>query len=164
MKTIDEARVIELIDSYGAMIERWPEAEREQARELLARSPLLQDRFSAARDIDTRLDILLREHANPAPPPGLRTRILANLPSRGRGWRLRAWATSIGRGWMAVAVASVLFAAVGLVWLQSGYGVDPGLDVLAWEQVLDGEDARNDSEPEVMAVLDDPLADDDLLL
>jgi len=51
-----ESRFEALLESYGAAIERWPEAEREPARRLLAVSPAARAAHRRARALDAALD------------------------------------------------------------------------------------------------------------
>lgn len=57
-------RLSELIAAYGTDPRRWPAAEREDALDLLARSPSLQEEI----DRMTALDAALDSWPNPAPP------------------------------------------------------------------------------------------------
>ena len=49
-------RAIALLDAYGALPERWPEADREAMLALLAESPELQAQRDAAASLDSLLD------------------------------------------------------------------------------------------------------------
>jgi len=103
---MDEIRLRQILDAYGARPERWPEAERAAARALLASSPAAR----AAQADAARLDALLdAAPAPPAPPAELAARIVAAARPRARVVSLRR----------AAAVVVPLAAAAGLVlWLQ----------------------------------------------
>jgi hypothetical protein len=92
-----------LLDAYGAAPERWPDAEREAAARLIARSDAARARWEEAADVDRLLDTLPVD----PPSPALTARVLAAAPRR----RPRVW-----RRVVAVAVPLAAAAAV-LLWL-----------------------------------------------
>ena len=55
--TLSLERAVALLDAYGALPDRWPEAEQEAMLALLARSPELQAHRDAAASLDTALDL-----------------------------------------------------------------------------------------------------------
>ena len=55
--TLSLERAIALLDAYGALPERWPEAEREAMLALLAESPELRTHRDAAANLDSLLDL-----------------------------------------------------------------------------------------------------------
>lgn len=50
-------RAVALLDAYGALPDRWPEAEREAMLALLAKSPELRTHRHAATSLDSLLDL-----------------------------------------------------------------------------------------------------------
>ena len=72
--TMTETRFEELSAAYGAALERWPEGERDAARELLAVSPDAQAMHDEARALDAALD----GWTVPVPSEALMARILAD--------------------------------------------------------------------------------------
>ena len=56
-KTLSLERAIALLDAYGALSERWPEAEREAMLALLAKSPELRAQRDTAASLDSLLDL-----------------------------------------------------------------------------------------------------------
>ncbi|HEY4585659.1 MAG TPA: hypothetical protein VIG84_04645 [Brevundimonas sp.] len=100
-----------LADAYGADLRRWPEAEREAARRLLAADP----RAGRVLDAADVLDAFLDKAPRPAPSYALRERVIADAAGarlgRGRGlWGPFAWMS--GAGWAAAACAGVAFGMV----------------------------------------------------
>lgn len=75
-------RLHELIAAYGAEPRRWPEAERQQALDLLAHSPEAREAQAHARATDALLD---RVAVQPA-PQRLRRQLLAQVPAARRSW------------------------------------------------------------------------------
>jgi hypothetical protein len=69
-------RFAALLDAYGADPERWPDAERDEARALLDRSADAR----ARRDAAAALDALLDRATTVQPARGLAERILADAP------------------------------------------------------------------------------------
>ena len=72
-----------LLDAYGADLARWPAAERQAARALIAADP----RARQARDETAELDAFLDRYA---PEPVSAARVAAtlrNLPPRASDWR-----------------------------------------------------------------------------
>ena len=55
--TLSLERAIALLDAYGALPERWPEAEREAMLTLLAKSPELRAQRDTAAGLDSLLDL-----------------------------------------------------------------------------------------------------------
>jgi len=93
---MNEARLAAIIAAHGAAPHRWPEAERQAASDLLARS----DAARAMLDVEAELDSLLSHvPAEMAPSPGLVERLMAARPRavpsapqvqrpRTSGWRI----------------------------------------------------------------------------
>ena len=78
-------RFADLVDAYGARLERWPEIERPAALALL-------DGSAPARALCEQaaaLDALLDQAAIPAPSPELADRILALAPAPGNAPKIR---------------------------------------------------------------------------
>jgi hypothetical protein len=76
-KTRTTKRLEEVIATYGADFDRWPEAEREAALSVLGRSAAAREQLKEAAQLDAVLDLL------PPPPVSaqLEARILAAAPS-----------------------------------------------------------------------------------
>ena len=55
--TLSLERAAALLDAYGALPDRWPEAEREAMLALLAKSPELRAQRDAAAGLDSLLDL-----------------------------------------------------------------------------------------------------------
>jgi hypothetical protein len=97
MRGMTEQRLAEIIIAYGADADRWPDAERAAATELLGRSPDARTRLSEAAHLDLILDHL---PVAETPSAGLVDRIMAARPralpaaslprskSRATGWRV----------------------------------------------------------------------------
>lgn len=133
--SMNAERLQQLIAAYGADPRRWPEAERDSGRALLAAGPD-QDgpdwavAVEAARDLDHRLWA--------SPPPAvsvaLRDRVLASAatagltPRRMRLWRDRL-ALVFGAGWAAAACAGV---AAGIV-LSAQISADASADAVLYQ-------------------------------
>lgn len=82
---MDRERLQQLLESYGADPERFPEQERQAARQLLQQVPELSELVQEQAQIDA----LLAEEALPEPSADLR-RALAEIPVRHAhqvGWR-----------------------------------------------------------------------------
>jgi len=72
---MDARRLDELLDAYGADPARWPADERAAAEALLASSPELRARVTAAAQLDALLDVM---PAVSEPSAALRERVLAS--------------------------------------------------------------------------------------
>jgi len=95
-------RLRELLETYGAAEPRWPDAEREAARRLIAESTAARALRDAAADLDRLLDALPAE----APSAALAARVLAAAPRPARRWRA-----------VLAAAAPLAAAAAAVVWL-----------------------------------------------
>ena len=117
-QTMTDARLIELIEAWGADAAAYPESERDAARALLAKAP---ERFAAelkaARDMDT----LLGGMPDVMPSATLTAALIDSAP-RARAER-RSWFAAMPR-WPAVgALASLAIGlAIGLGTAQTGPG------------------------------------------
>ena len=80
MQGMNEQRLAEIIEAYGALSQRWPEAERNAANELLARSPEARALLAQAVELDRLLDTVPLEAA---PSTALVERLLAARPRAG---------------------------------------------------------------------------------
>lgn len=122
-------RLTQLIAAYGADASRWPEAEREAGRALLAALPDTTP-VEAARD----LDHLLWASPQPAVSMALRDRVLASAaaagltPRRVRVWRDRL-ALAFGAGWAVAACAGV---AAGVL-LSAQISADASADAVLYQ-------------------------------
>ncbi len=110
-RTMESRRLAEILDAYGADPGRWPDAERDAVRALLADSA----EATALRDAAAALDTVLNAVAAPAPSPELMAAILASAaPSGWRSWVAGFW--PFGPVWQpvsALATAAVLGIAIG---------------------------------------------------
>lgn len=86
-KIMDEARIRELLASYGADEARWPAGERAPALDLLAARPDLM----AERQQATALDLLLQQAERPAASGALLARLMAAAPRPRRRWLADLW-------------------------------------------------------------------------
>jgi hypothetical protein len=77
-RSLSLERLGELLDTYGAAPERWPDMEREAAQRLIVRSEVARARWAEAADLDRFLDTLPAE----PPSPALAARVLATAPRR----------------------------------------------------------------------------------
>ena len=87
MTTMDLERFEHLADAYGADLRRWPEAEREAARRLLAADP----RAGRVLDAADVLDAFLDKAPRPAPSYALRERVIADAAGGRLGWGGGVW-------------------------------------------------------------------------
>lgn len=111
MTTMDLERFEHLADAYGADLRRWPEAEREAARRLMAADPRAGRILGEADVLDAFLDAAPR----PAPSYVLRERVIAGAAGAHLGQKRRLWgpfAWMSGAGWAAAACAGVAFGMV----------------------------------------------------
>jgi hypothetical protein len=96
-------RLMRCIEAYGAEPARWPEAERDGLRALLAASPGAQRVLEDARG----LDALLNRAALPVPSPELMADVLATAgPSRVKQWFALLW--PFGPAWQPVSAFAVV--------------------------------------------------------
>lgn len=111
MTTMDLERFEHLADAYGADLRRWPEAEREAARVLMAADPRAGLVLGEADVLDALLDAAPR----PTPSHVLRERVIADAAGAHLGRRRSPWgpfAWMSGAGWAAAACAGVAFGMV----------------------------------------------------
>lgn len=109
-------RFHDLAETFGGDLARWPEAERDAARGLLAATPELR----AVLDQAAALDALLDASPTPLPSQALRDRVIAAAPKPSRFPVLAGWAGVLspvgwsrsgvvfGAGWAAAACAGVM--------------------------------------------------------
>jgi len=132
-------RLQQLVAAYGADPRRWPEAERDAGRALLAAGPG-DATVEAARD----LDYLLWASPQPAVSMALRDRVLASAaaagltPRRVRLWRDRL-ALTFGAGWAVAACAGV---AAGVL-VSAQISADASADAVLYQA---SQSALDDSE------------------
>jgi hypothetical protein len=108
---MNETRLLELIDAYGADPERWPAGDRAAALALLARSAAARTALAEASELDRLLDAA---PAPVAPTPVLAARVLARAPQAARVRRLLR----------SVATALPVAAAAGLLLWMAGPTTD----------------------------------------
>lgn len=98
LQTMSEARLAAILAAYGAASDRWPQAERAAAQELLERSESARALLAAEVGLDR---LLSQAPLKVTPPPALVERLLAARPravpkqpassprrARGGGWRI----------------------------------------------------------------------------
>lgn len=112
--TLSLERATTLLDAYGALPERWPEADREAMVALLAKSPELRAQRDAAAGLDSLLDLW-------DPPPQAHTfSPPASLPSQ----------QSPERRWLATFVNDLLNPLVG--WQRLAFAATPIMIGFFW--------------------------------
>lgn len=125
-----------LADAYGGDLRRWPEAEREAGRDLMAADPRAA---VLLRDADG-LDALLDAAPRPAASHALREAVIASAAGAGLKARRRgaigalAWLS--GAGWAAAACAGVVFG----VNLTSHMTADVQADAVLYQASLTSAD------------------------
>ncbi len=115
-------RLEELLDTHGADLERWPDAERAWARGAAEESAEAAALITRAK----RLDAWLDQAPAPTPSPALR-RAVAEIPVRHPHASGSAGAWFFAKLWKAIvagALASALGVAVGVATLDSQAGSD----------------------------------------
>ena len=114
--TMTDARLIALIEAWGADANAFPEAERAAAKALLAEAP---DRFAAELQAARHVDALLGGMQDVTPSAAL-TAVLIDAAPKARVQR-RSWLAAIPRWPTVGALASLaLGLAIGLGTAQSG--------------------------------------------
>jgi hypothetical protein len=108
-----------LAEAYGADLRRWPEAEREDAAAVLARSDLARQMVADARHLDTLVEAASAHEAAALFHPGeqaaalarlrsgVAARVAPSLPGRTSRRNSLGWAIAsarLGYGWMALTV------------------------------------------------------------
>ncbi len=133
------ARFGALADAYGGAIDRWPEAERGPARDLLAGSQAAREILAAARHLDAALARL------PAPPPAsmrLRQAVAALEPAAEQPRRAKSRRPWLQLPFLARGLAMTAAAAAGVwagIFLAPGPGSDPGSLALIEAALIVGE-------------------------
>ena len=89
---ISDARVLALIETYGANPDMFPDAERSAARARLTDHP---ERFAAALEAARQMDALLGGMPEIVTPDSLRNALIASAPqvapARKFSWKLPVW-------------------------------------------------------------------------
>ncbi|HAE94063.1 MAG TPA: hypothetical protein DCG65_05855 [Hyphomonas atlantica] len=89
---ITDARVLALIEAYGADPDMFPEAERAAAKARMADNPA---RFATALSEAQALDGLFADIPHVSPSPALRETLIASAPkprsARSSRWKLPVW-------------------------------------------------------------------------
>ena len=128
-------RFQDLADIYGADLRRWPEAERDAGRALLAARPELNAVLHDAAALDDALDAFRVA----APSMALRDRVIAQAATKARPAR-RGWLDrlqiALGAGWAAAACAGV---AAGIV-MSGHWSADAQADAVLYQASLSGLD------------------------
>jgi hypothetical protein len=122
-----------LADSFGANVQRWPEAERDAAWALLRTSPAAQAVLAVAKRLDSAIAAASAQEQADAWPPGEADAALARLqswvggriaasehrrPPARRGWPLagrQAWAWFSPAGVAGVAASGAIAITAGLL-------------------------------------------------
>src|SRR6185437_8024554 len=89
-----------LMDSYGAVPERWPDAVRPDAEALLRVSPEAQQLLAEARSLDEAIDAANERENAVSWPPGEEAAALARLRAGVSARVARAVAPQTGPGWL----------------------------------------------------------------
>lgn len=105
-QTMTDARLIELIEAWGADATAYPESERDAAKALLMKAP---ERFAAELKAARDMDALLGGMPDVMPSPALTAALIDSAP-RARTQR-RSWFAAMPR-WSAVGALASL--AIGL--------------------------------------------------
>lgn len=134
---MDIARFKHLLSAYGAAIERWPEEERNAAREFIESNPETNALLREAALLDQALDAYKAESINT-----IREDILARLPDRTRrglldrfiDWLLPDLGYMGAWLWRPALLASVALI-LGIV-LGSTLSLDPANDAGVWQEEL----------------------------
>ncbi|MEH6410533.1 MAG: hypothetical protein V7741_08410 [Hyphomonas sp.] len=128
--TMTDARLIALIEAWGADVNAFPEAERDAAAALLSEAP---QRFAAHLMAAREMDVLLATVPEAVPSAALATALIDSAP-RPRPQR-RSWLAAIPR-WPAVgALASLAIGlAIGLGTAQpvAGDAPEDAVDTLVY--------------------------------
>lgn len=132
--TMNADRLIQLVEIYGADRRRWPDAEREAARALIASDAAGAERLLFhARQTDAALD------ASPTPTvsAALRDRVIASAVAAGLspGKARAAWDRLLvlfGAGWAAAACAGVVAGATLTLHLTA----DDQADAVLYQSTL----------------------------
>lgn len=137
MKSMNIARLMELLDAYGASDRRWPQSERAAALQLLSESPQARELRDTAALLDASLDQFTVAPASPQ----LRARILDSFPPAASSWRL--WLAELWQelgGWRLLApafAASLTLGAVLPIWFDQSTTDLPDEDLIAAMQPVD---------------------------
>jgi len=146
---MDEARLRELADTWGADLRRWPVADGEAARVWSAANPALAERaLFAARQLDAALD------ASPqiAVSMALRNRVIASAGAAGLKARVGLSAALKrlfwigGVGWAAAACAGVVFGTT----LGSQMAAEQQTDLVLEQALVTGLDDTALADPTVL--------------
>lgn len=144
---MDQTRLGELAEAYGADWRRWPEAEREAARALLATDLAAERLLFAERQLDAALDLAPRLEVSAA----LRERVVAAAPRpvtgpfaslRARWRRAGASGRSVwlsGMGVAAAVCAGLLVGEAMVVGISAGLQAESVLYLASLDAVDDTE-------------------------
>lgn len=128
-------RFVDLADTYGADLRRWPEGEREAGRALLTARPELNAVLQDAAALDDALDAFRVA----SPSMALRDRVIAQATLKTKaprhGW-LDRLKLVLGAGWAAAACAGV---AAGIV-MSGHWSADAQADAVLYQASLSGLD------------------------
>ena len=155
-KLVNEQRVIELLECYGADTDNWPEEERAAASSLIKSSAALQQHRREVRRLDAAMDIhSVKESLKARPDPAIVANIINALPEQDAGntvnlseRRQKQAAKRSNFQWIygVAAAATVVFLATGIILqqqtppsAQSGAGVSLAasqgeLDQWMWQE------------------------------
>lgn len=145
-------RVETLIEAYGGNTQCWPEQEREAAKTLLDKSPVLQQRYTEAQ----QLDALLLAGNDAAPlDESLLARIVNALPEQPvvpRNHWSHSWTTAMAAGLAALAIMLIV---VDKPAQQAEQLALQDMDYMLWQDVTGqaSEDVSEDGPVDFMNML-----------
>ena len=141
LRGMNEARLQALIRAHGAASERWPEAEREAARALLARSVAARRMMAEEAALDSLLDTI----PAPAPSSALVGRLIAAAPPPPPLWR--GWFAGLAIAWRpvtAMLVAGLAGIAVGSSGLHRPAALALDVDLVTFAFAESDDEAEGD--------------------
>jgi|GEM_PF-2107984 len=168
-KLVNEQRVIELLDCYGADADNWPQEERSSASALIKNSLDLQKRQHEARQLDELMGVTdCRKSLDARPDAAAVARIVSALPEqpmdntvnlhgyRQQQAREQSPTHRAGKRWNAkwtYSAAAAVFLAIGVILQQPSQPLQPSqtirtaavsqeeLDLWMWQEATGLSDA-----------------------
>lgn len=135
-------RVETLIEAYGSNMRCWPEQEREAARALLGKSPVLQQRYTEAQQLD---ELLLAGDDVAVLDELLLARVVNALPEQPVASRYHwshRWTTAMAAG---LAALAIMLMAVNSPDQQAEQLALQDMDYMLWQDVT-GQNSQEVSE------------------